>query len=105
MKTLRFYGYSDDNFAVEGDGLTDEISCYDSAATWAVTCGNEGLIVFGMYAPGSRAPTWVVGIAPLDEDEPLPDWPMRWLFSGYSAVLEIDAPSAVSVVSDMSADE
>ena len=39
-----------------------------------------------------RSGCWCIGVTPIDEDIPLPSWPMRWSATGYTTVLEIDAP-------------
>ena len=103
MKTLTFYGHSDD-VAVAGD---DEY--YGIPAAFKVSGGidhsgpprEEGLIVGLSYAQlgniRSLPGTWLVGIMQLDEDVPLPPWPMRWKGKGYTVRLEIDVPDEVEI--------
>lgn len=104
MRTLKFYGASDDLFEIEGGrrGEPDEI---DPSQCVKVTNDHGGLVVSAHYAPGVAA-CWAIGVSQVDEDEPLPDWPMRFRTgepaSGYSVVLEIDVPDSVemSIVGD-----
>ena len=91
---VTFEGYSDDTFGAYW--RTGDVDHDDSAAgtTRVMLVKAEGgeLLVTGVYAPGSVAATWAVGIAPADEDAPIPDWPMAWEFSGYTAKLILDLP-------------
>lgn len=101
MKKLYFYGASDDLFEFDQeDGTGLEIDCYGTVAIFKVTDGVDGLFVAGLYAPKQiDAPVWSVGIAPLGEDVPLPEWPItcRTAESGYSTALMIEAPDSVVV--------
>jgi len=95
-RTLKFYGASDDLFEIEGTikDEPDEIGCYNRSAAVKVydRLGN-GLIVAGIYInPG----VWAIGIAPMDEDQPLPGWPHA--YSRDSALLTIEAPDDAVVV-------
>lgn len=98
-RTLKFYGVSDDLFEVEGHrkGEPDEIS-----PSQCVKVANDhgGLVVSAHYAPGN-AGCWAIGISQLDEDEPLPDWPMTFTTGkpsrGYSVVLNIEVPDSVEM--------
>lgn len=103
MKTLQFYGSSDDNFCVEGGGHDDEINnCADgSTMAYTVKHGGEGLIVTGQYAPESIPGVWTIGVAPLDEDVPLPEWVIRFSLAerGYSSMLTIEVPDGAEVLS------
>lgn len=99
MRTLKFYGASDDLFEIEGTTREepDEIGCYGHGATVRVsTPEKEGLFVTAEYALCGEA-TWMIGISILDEDVSLPNWPMRWSAAGYSTVLEIDVPDEARV--------
>jgi hypothetical protein len=101
MKTLRFEGHSDDTFGEYGVYDEDHDNCADGEPiTFRVSAGIEGLYVIGQYAgkawPGG---VWMIGVAQLDEDVPLPTWSMRFETSGsqYSPVLVIEAPDSVVV--------
>jgi hypothetical protein len=52
------------------------------------------MAVTGVYGKGCM---WSVGIAPVEDNETLPSWPMTWEFSGYSTVLTLDVPDDASV--------
>lgn len=98
MRTVKFYGESDDLFEIDGAkrGEPDEIS------PGAVKVANDhgGLIVVADYARGTTpGASWVLGISLIDEDVPLPGWPMRWSThkNGYSPLLEIDVPDDVRI--------
>jgi len=104
MRNLAFYGASDDLFEIEGTskGEPDEVGCFmEKAIAQIITPDGEGLHVVAQYAPGDVA-CWSIGLMQLDEDKPIPDWPMRWKAQGYSVRLEIDAPddARVSMTSD-----
>lgn len=108
MKKLIFSGSSDDLFEVEGD-FTDETGCYDKPGIFKVTDkSGDGLYVVALYAPeGINAPVWAIGMAPLDEDTPLPNWQAycRLADNGYSSALTIEAPDDVEVKAVGSAEE
>ncbi len=97
-KTLTFFGYSDDNFAYEVDGKDeDEIGCYGKPAAYKVSVGEVGLFIVGQYAPLDLG-SWMVGISQLDEDVPLPEWPISYSWEGYSVRLSIVVPAEAVVV-------
>lgn len=96
-KTLAFYGASDDNFIYDVNGNpTDEIGCWSSGASWKVydPDNDEGLIVFGMYAPdGVPDPTWMIGVSQLDEGKNLPNWQIALSSdAGYTPILAMTVP-------------
>ncbi len=115
MKPLRFTGYSDDTFGDHGRTMVDADNCGSGEPiVFKVTGGPphpdspsfapgpSGLYVWGRYPCSDDIPKkipggWMVGIQQLEEDEPLPAWPMRWSWEGYSVILEIDAPEGVTV--------
>lgn len=100
-RTLKFYGASDDLFEVEGTigGEPDEIGCYDETAAVKVANEHGGLFVVAHYAPKNLAACWSIGLMQLDEDVPLPNWPMKWSTGGrgYSVLLEIEVPDSAVV--------
>lgn len=109
---LEFKGYSDDTFCYYGapqghlrrkleDGRVVDTHwndhddcCAGSVRTVLVEASDGRLAVTGVYGQGC---CWSVGIAPIDDDDPMPSWPMRWRFEGYTTVLEIDAPDEAVV--------
>ena len=103
MKLLKFSGRSDDSFQCIFEEATsgDEAYLIDNIHAFLVRADNgAGLYVCGTYAPKVIAVTcWVVGVAQLDEDVPIPCWTIRYENSttGYSPVLVIEAPNDVEV--------
>lgn len=103
MKNLRFEGHSDDTFGEYG--LTNED--FGNCATGTpfvcriVSDSGEGLHVWGQYAgkdwPNKAPGCWMVGIQQLDEDRPIPNWPMRFTSGGYTVELHIEAPDDVTL--------
>ena len=94
-----FRGHSDDTFGWDcSDGRGDD---HDDSANHRVrtyvlgSLPGHRLAVTGVYGLGCM---WAVGIAPLDDDEPLPGWPMTWSFEDYSAVLRIEAPLGLTPI-------
>jgi hypothetical protein len=106
-RLIEFYGYSDDNFAWSTIGERKyDGSAQDNCATgrplvWKVTAGDEGLFVWGLYmpkdAPESTPGCWVVGVQPLDEGVPLPDWQMTLTARDYTTVLMMAVPDGAKV--------
>ncbi len=99
MVTIKFYGSSDDLFECEADnGFREEVGCYDSHAIYRLDHEEGRLLVAGYYAPGGRAATWLIGVAPVDEGMPIPDWPMKFQTKHeYSAALIVEAPDGVTI--------
>lgn len=102
MRTLKFYGVSDDLFECEGTkgSEPDEIGCYDRQVHLLLQNEHGGLIVVGEYSPALNG-CWMVGVTQRDEDDPIPDWPMKFTSGepsrGYSVVLTIEVPDSVAV--------
>ena len=64
------------------------------------TCGQEtsnkvGFIVAWTY---TKAGTWSIGIAPLDDESTIPEWPMKWGQRHYSATLSVEVPEGTRVI-------
>ena len=108
-RTLKFYGVSDDLCDIDGTVRPEpsEIGvCSDERAEVSVlargkcpTCGHElddrgALVVTWQY---TQRGTWSIGIAKFEEEDAMPDWPMRWGHRGYSTTLEIDVPPGTVV--------
>lgn len=89
MKKLEFYGHSDDVF-VAGD---DE--CYTSTAL--IESSEGSIFVRAEYLDNG---CWSIGIAPSDEDEKMPVWPISYRQSdrGYSTVMTIEVPDDAKVI-------
>lgn len=98
MKTFEFYGHSDDLLVCTGPGYAEEVGCYQVPGVYRVASpgGASGLFVVGHYAP-TGAGCWSVGVSPLDEDVPIPDWPIRISARGYTTVLQVDLPDDACV--------
>ena len=117
-RKLTFYGASfdrrfmmlspsDDLFPIIGttDSEPDEEGCFDRPAVAKVESSEGVLCVVGMYAPEGVGHCWCIGLMPIGEGVPIPEWPMEWKLSGdceYSAALTITAPddAVVSMLSD-----
>lgn len=97
---LKFYGHSDDLFEAEINGEpVAEIDCYRAVAAYKVADDSGALIVAGIYSPGDmRTGTWLVGVAPLDEDVPLPSWPIEVGSDRYTTTLTIEAPDTANIL-------
>lgn len=93
-KTLRFYGSSDDNFEIEG-AIRDEISKFDHHGLQFKLSSSEGqILIVGNYGESAPGAVWTIGIAPVDEDIPIPAWAVKFRLAenGYSTELEIEVP-------------
>jgi hypothetical protein len=103
-RTLKFYGASDDLFEIEGTkrGEPDEIGCYASKGVF-VKVANEhaGCFVAAQYGTDGIAnvPAWMIGVQPLEEGIPIPDWSLRigTADNGYSTLLTMEVPDDVQV--------
>lgn len=99
-RKLKFYGASDDLFEIEGHkkGEPDEIGCYDEPCAVRISTPSEGLIIVGNYNGGQNMPgTWAMGISQVEEDVPLPSWPITFTSKGYSIILEIEVPDDAKI--------
>lgn len=96
MKIFKFYGSSDDNFIAKcaDDEFADEIGCYDSFGVWKLESSEGALFVTGFYSPEGTNGCWAVGVCPIDEDVPIPNWPTLFQLSerGYSTELWFVVP-------------
>lgn len=98
MTTLKFYGYSDDTFGEYGVTNQDVDNCASQKPIQCVVnCEGKRMMVVGQYSAASRYNgCWLVGATKVEEEDELPDWPVRVCQSGdvpYSTCLEIDLPS------------
>lgn len=103
MNELRFEGYSDDTFGELTTGIDHDNCANGRPMLFKVCSGDEGLIVHGQYNnltwPNSAPGCWMIGVQQLEEDVPLPAWPMRFETgkSGYTPTLIIEAPDDVEI--------
>lgn len=94
MRTLAFEGRSDDALVIEGcrPGEPNQIDIYRDHAVLQlhVDGTNEGLHIFAEFG----LTDWVIGVALLGFDKPLPDWEMSFntASNGRSVRLSIEAP-------------
>lgn len=104
-RNLKFYGASYNLFKCKGThgDEPDEIDACNKMVSVIIQNEHAGLRVFGYYVdPG----VWMIGIAQRDEDDPIPDWPIKYTTHkmGYSAYVEIEAPDSVIVSKDQECD-
>ena len=96
---VKFEGYSDDTFgAYWKGGDVDHDDCANGTMRiMMVKAGDQRMLVTGIYAPHNVSGTWAIGIAPAEEDETIPDWPMTWSFQRYTTVLEVELPEGFEI--------
>lgn len=92
MKTAKFYGASDDLIEVEGIRGADEFNVYGDGPHMARFNLGGMMRIHAIYDG-----CWSFAVGMVDEEIPLPDWPVRLTSEGYSMVLEIDVPDTVKV--------
>ncbi|MCI6468154.1 MAG: hypothetical protein MSA90_22155 [Faecalicatena sp.] len=98
MKTLEFYGNSDDTFGEYGVTSQDCDNCGTGKPIQCVVdCGERGrVLVVGQYNDATMGSgCWIVGVTKVDEyDETFPDWNFRYKESEvpYSPALMMDLP-------------
>lgn len=105
MATITIYGASDDLVEIEIQGEEGrgrfEADAYDRGKTMILTIPDgTGMRVYAEYSPTDLGGgVWMIGIAQLGEDQPIPDWPIRYLTAenGYSPTLVIETPKDVTV--------
>ena len=104
MTTITIYGESDDLVEIKIRGEYErkyfEVDAYDCGRTIFLTMPDgTGMRVYAEYSPTDLSGgVWMIGVAQLGEDKPIPDWPIRYLTAGngYSPVLGIEAPGDVT---------
>lgn len=98
MKTLEFYGNSDDTFGEYGVTSQDCDNCGSGKPIQCVVdCGERGrVLVVGQYNDATMGSgCWIIGVTKADEyDETFPDWNFRYKESEvpYSPALMMDLP-------------
>lgn len=75
MRTLKFYGASDDLFEIVGTVRPepDEIGVGESPVVVKIKSSGGEVCVVALYSPGDTA-CWSVGLMPVDEGVPIPPW-------------------------------
>ena len=105
MRTLAFFGHSDDTacwtWLVDGEeegGDSHDDSASHTVRAWRVEAGPDRVDVVMSYAPGPGA-VWSVGLAPADEDVPIPQWAQSPKFEtrGYSVWMILEVPDLAEV--------
>lgn len=102
---LRFEGRSDDTFGEYAHFRDDYDNCASgNPIVWRIDAGDAGgMYVWGQYSgrdwPRDAPGCWVIGVQRLDDDIPIPGWPLRVdnADNGYSPALVIDAPDDASL--------
>lgn len=105
MKTIVFHGHSDDtagwSWLVDGrlEGGDDHDDCAQmKPRTFRVDAGGEAVHVTLIY---SACPTgvWSIGLAPADEDVPMPRWAEQPLYKthGYTPHMVLVVPDDAKV--------
>jgi len=102
MKTLKFYGSSDDLFELDGDLQEEQDNCANGKTmAYGLFSGGFGqLIVTAQYAPECLLDgVWTIGVALWAEGRKLPGWDMRFENGEetHSPMLVIEAPDDVTV--------
>jgi hypothetical protein len=97
MSRITFYGASDDLVEVTGY-IYDEFGV-GMSGVWEgalVDSHGEGLRVSIVYTSEG---TWSAGVAPLDEEVPLPLWPISFEMAetGYSTAISITVPDGTTL--------
>lgn len=95
---IRIYGASDDLVEVEG-ATREEFSAYGDDRWLGVLASPSGeqLLLTAEYTGRG---TWAIGVAPVDEDIPMPSWPIsvgQAMENRYSAMLTITVPDGVTL--------
>lgn len=97
MKTLKFYGCSDNTFGEYGVTNQDCDNCASGKPIQCVVdCGESGrVMVVGQYSDVSMGSgCWLTGLTKVSEYDEFPDWNFRYEESDceYSPALLMDLP-------------
>lgn len=102
MKTLRFYGDSDDRREVDGDHPAEEYADVCKVSRTFVKDGlkvEEGLFVVFSYSEAIRNGCWMIGFQPIGEGEEIPEWAQDVKLAlddnGYSTSATLTVPDDV----------
>ena len=99
---IKIYGYSDDNFAIEGEFQGEnEYSCFEKPIMLVVhdLTFAKSVIVTGEYAQKNKntGAVWAITVQPTDEDVPMPDMKIEMAPHGYSPLLIIECSENTTV--------
>ena len=99
MQTAIFRGHSDDLIYVTGIKGADEFSLSPISESDKVDVSQPFVIGGKMKIYAIYDTCWHFSIGPVDQDIPIPDWPVRHRLhkQGYSVQLEIDVPDNVKI--------
>lgn len=95
MKTLRFYGHSDDTFGEYGVTKQDIVNFgKNEPIQCIIIAGDERLIVTGHCHIHPFDYSWTIGVAQFDQYSKVPNWSIRMMDCQvpHSICLEIDVP-------------
>lgn len=100
MRTLTFYGDSDDRREVCNEDMWDERYVDVIKISRTTEKGEEGLYVVYSYSEKVKNGCWCIGFQPLGEDIPIPSWASTVRLSlspdnGYSTAAAMDVPDDV----------
>ncbi|KWT98147.1 MULTISPECIES: hypothetical protein [unclassified Variovorax] len=97
MKTLRFYGQSDDQFNLDINGrYVAQVNASQRLAHYRIESPEGEFIVHATFAPEQLpSDTWAIGVAAGSAGKRLPAWPMRF---EQDASLVIEAPDEAVVI-------
>lgn len=97
-KTLQFYGASDDCFEITG-AIREEIYCISEPGVYHLRSTEGEVLVVAHYGVGNAA-CWSVGLCQVDEDVPVPAWPVTFTMHehGYSVLLIMEVPDDTHLV-------
>lgn len=98
MKLLQFYGGSHDLMECQG-AINEAINCYDCPGIFHLKSSEGQVQVVGIYMDNG---CWAVGLTPIEEGVPIPDWPVRISQheNGYSPLLILQVPDDTILVSE-----
>ena len=95
MRTLTFYGISDDLFEIKGTKGSEPDERNEGTVMVRDENG-EGCLVTASHTSNG---CWMIGVTPLDGDIEIPEWNLRLKLGGrgYSTELTMDVPDTVVV--------
>lgn len=97
MPTLTVYGASDDLIEADGIDGADEYNAVDGGRLEVTGPNGQRFYIYAVNTPGA---VWLVGVTQVDEDIPIPNWPMTLRQSKacrYSSELVVDCPEGTKV--------